>query len=131
MITSHHVPNFVSHIAAVMVKPGWLEQVAHAQHAAPELLTFLEAARGQDPAFVLHGGVHFPHCTMYLLVTTSSFCLQLGDSASWCSQNCMIPGWVATSIPAARCWHCNSESGGLACVLTWQLTCPVAPCASV
>ena len=50
-----HVLDFLSHIATVVVEPGWLEQVARAQLAAPELLTFLEAACGQHPAFVLHG----------------------------------------------------------------------------
>ena len=34
--------------------------MARAQHAAPELLTFLEAARGQDPTFILHVGGLFP-----------------------------------------------------------------------
>ena len=43
-----------------MVEPGWLERVACAQHAAPELSTFLAAAHGQDPTFVLHGGGSFP-----------------------------------------------------------------------
>ena len=55
-----HVPDFLSCIATVVVEPGWLERVAHAQHAAPELLTFLEAARGQDPTLVLCGGGSFP-----------------------------------------------------------------------
>ena len=43
-----------------MVEPGWLGRVASAQHTAPELALFLEAARGQDPAFVLLGGGLFP-----------------------------------------------------------------------
>ena len=54
------MPDFLSHIATVVVKPGWLGRVAHAQHCAPELHTFLAAARGQDPTFVLHGGGEFP-----------------------------------------------------------------------
>ena len=41
-----HVPDFLSRIATVVVKPGWLGRVARAQHCAPELNTFLEAARG-------------------------------------------------------------------------------------
>ena len=51
-----HVPDFVSCIATVVVEPGWLGQVARAQYTAPELVLFLEAARGQDPGFVLCGG---------------------------------------------------------------------------
>ena len=43
-----------------MVEPGWLGRGAHAQHTAPELASFLEAARGQDPTFVLRGGGEFP-----------------------------------------------------------------------
>ena len=54
------MPDFLSRIATVVVEPGWLGRVARAQHCAPELATFVEAARGQDPTFVLHGGVEFP-----------------------------------------------------------------------
>ena len=41
-----HVPDFLSRIATVVVEPGWLGQVARAQHCAPELAPFLDAARG-------------------------------------------------------------------------------------
>ena len=50
------MPDFLSHSATVVVEPGWLGWVAHAQHVAPELTTCVEAARGQDPTFALHGG---------------------------------------------------------------------------
>ena len=50
------VPDFFSRIVTVVVEPGWLGRVARAQHSAPKLSTFLAAARGQDPTFVLHGG---------------------------------------------------------------------------
>ena len=50
------VPDFLSRIATVVVEPGWLGRVARAQHCAPELAMFLEAARGQDSTFVLRGG---------------------------------------------------------------------------
>ena len=54
------MPDFLSRIATVVVEPGWLGRVARAQHSAPELGTFLAAARGQDPTFVLCGGGEFP-----------------------------------------------------------------------
>ena len=50
-----HVPDFFSRIATVVVEAGWLERKACAQHSAPELSTFLVAACGQDPTFVLRG----------------------------------------------------------------------------
>ena len=122
---------FLSCIATVVVEPGWLGWVARAQHAAPELLTFLEAARGQDPAFVLHGGGLFPVLYHVAAGHNQFVCLLLVVSASWCSQSCMTPGWVATSIPIAHLRCSSSKFGGLACVLIWQLTCPAAPRASV
>ena len=70
------MPDFLSCITTVVVEPGWLGQVTLAQHAAPELTACLEAARGQDPTFVLRGGgVHFLFCAVCLLVTNSLFCL--------------------------------------------------------
>ena len=54
------MPDFLSRIATVVVEPGWLGRVACAHYCAPELNTFLVAARGQDPTFVLHGGGGFP-----------------------------------------------------------------------
>ena len=81
---------------------------------------------GRIPRLFCVGRVSFLFCTVCLLATTSLFCPQLGDSASWCSRSCMIPSWVATLIPATRWRHCNSVFGGLVCVLTWQLTWPAA-----
>ena len=82
---------------------------------------------GRTPRLFCVGGVSFLLCTVCLLATTSLFCPQLGDSASWCSQSCMIPSWAATLIPAARWQHCSFASGGLVCVLTWLLTWQAAP----
>ena len=82
---------------------------------------------GRTPRLFCVGGVSFLLCTVCLLATTSLFCLQLGDFASWCLQSCMIPSWEATLIPAARWRHCNSVFGDLACVMTWQLTWQAAP----
>ena len=53
------MPDFLSRIVTVVVEPGWLGRVACAQHCAPELSTFLLAARGQDPTFVLRGSGEF------------------------------------------------------------------------
>ena len=54
------MPDFLSRIATIVVELGWLGQVAHAQHCASKLNTFLVAACGQNPTFVLRGGGEFP-----------------------------------------------------------------------
>ena len=70
------MPDFLSCIATVVVKPGWLGRVAHAQHAAPELSDCLEAACEQDPTFVLRGeGSISCSVPCIMLAMTSLFCL--------------------------------------------------------
>ena len=54
------VPNFLSCIATIVVEPGWVARVAHAQHSDPSLACLLTRAHGVDPTFHLRGGGDTP-----------------------------------------------------------------------
>ena len=54
------VPDFLSRIATVVVEPGWVARVAHAQHSDPLLACLLTHAHGVDPTFHLHWGGDTP-----------------------------------------------------------------------
>ena len=54
------VPDFLSHIATIVVEPGWVARVARAQHSDLLLACLLTRACGDDPTFHLRGGGDTP-----------------------------------------------------------------------
>ena len=54
------LPDFLSQITTVVVEPGWVACMAHAQHSDPLLACFLTCAHGVDPTFHLRWGEDTP-----------------------------------------------------------------------